>query len=487
MSRILKSVLRFLILLTAIVATVWMVRGYSARDMPELRIWHTVKLHSEFRARDYPDGITFPEYRKLEARLRAELGEKIYGQVNASAAGKYNRFDPGSDVHPAKRDASYNWSFERVVDDPKGGVLLLHGASDSPYSVRSLAAIFQAQQLYVLALRVPGNGTIPSGLKDARLEDWLAVTRMGVSHVQTKLNPELPLYLGGYSTGASMILDYTLDAVDDPQLALPERLFLFSPAVGVTSYARFASWDLALSKIPYFEKFAWVSIAPEYEPFKYNSFPKTAGHIVYQLTQRIHEKIDALKMTDKWLSLPSIISFQSVVDSTVDIEALMAELYDQLPENGSELVLFDLNRISDVRNFIVDERHDLLSRLNTAGSLPYAYTLVTNQTETTRAMQARTRRAGGANSEDLPYIWPDRVYSLSHVAIPFMPDDPWYGAIESDGFTQRMSLGTLAPRGEQNVLLTPLDKLMRLRYNPFFDYVERRMLNFCPVCLDTRR
>ena len=42
--------------------------------------------------------------------------------------------------------------------------------------------------------------------------------------------------------------------------------------------------------------------------------------------------------------LPPIITFQSVMDSTVSTRAIISALYVHLPANGSELVLFDLNR-----------------------------------------------------------------------------------------------------------------------------------------------
>jgi hypothetical protein len=61
------------------------------------------------------------------------------------------------------------------------------------------------------------------------------------------------------------------------------------------------------------------------------------------------------------------------------------------------------------------------------------------------------------------------------VAIPFPPDDVWYG----DGSTNRgeqISLGTFSPRGEKQVLIVPADLLLRLRYNPFFEYQASRVV-----------
>jgi hypothetical protein len=58
-----------------------------------------------------------------------------------------------------------------------------------------------------------------------------------------------------------------------------------------------------------------------------------------------------------------------------------------------------------------------------------------------------------------------------------MPDDPVYGgpsATESPG----IQLGNLALRGEHGVLRVSGTDMLRLRWNPFFDYVQSRTLKF---------
>ena len=76
------------------------------------------------------------------------------------------------------------------------------------------------------------------------------------------------------------------------------------------------------------------------------------------------------------------------------------------------------------------------------------------------------------------------MYSLAHVAIPFRATDAKYGAYGEDGLPNTSSFNNMAPRGEQAILAIPLGRLMRLRYNPFFGYVESRTLQFCEVCQD---
>ena len=38
-----------------------------------------------------------------------------------------------------------------------------------------------------------------------------------------------------------------------------------------------------------------------------------------------------------------------------------------------------------------------------------------------------------------------------------------------------MSLGRLVPRGEKDVLIVPMDVLLRVSWNPFFRYVADRV------------
>jgi alpha-beta hydrolase superfamily lysophospholipase len=471
--RLAKTAARILVLIVAIVASLWVYRAYLARSMPELQVWHTHEVESEFRAADFPDGITFDQYKALEDRVFDELDDVVY----FNASGRLNRYNKASVVYPGDAGQQWNRSFELHSDRARGGVLFIHGASDSPYSTRSIAKLFNDSGMYVLSVRLPGNGTIPSGLRDAKLDDWLAITRMGVDHVQKAIGSQLPVYIAGYSIGGALAVDYTIDSLDDTSLTTPARLFLYTPAIGVSAAARFSSWDLMLSRIPAFEKFTWLTVEAEFDPYKFNSFSKNAGDITYLLTERIRKKFTAL---DDKSRLPPIISFQSLADSTIKVGALVDQFYEGLPENGSELVLFDINRAHDLEHLIDDTERDLNDRLATSENLSFHYTLVTNASGQSVDMVAQTRAVGavGFASTPLDMKWPDSVYSLSHVALPFDSDDPWYGSTPSPDF----KLGTLAPRGETAILTSPIARFMRLRYNPFFDYLAERTLEFCEAC-----
>jgi alpha-beta hydrolase superfamily lysophospholipase len=471
-------------IIIAVIATIWLARAFESRNMPELRLWHQVSLDNEFSVDDYPDGLSLEAYLELEERLMQELETKVVAQVPPANRKLFSRYTDASPINPQNLPRNWNRSFQLSVDEPRGGILLLHGASDSPYSTRAVAEVFHGQGFHVLALRLPGHGTVPAGLKDATAEDWIAITQLGVSWLRERLPDSAPLYLGGYSTGATLAVDYTLDALVDPQLEIPDRMFLFSPAIGISRFAAFARWDVAISKIPYFEKFAWGDIYPEYDPFKYNSFAKNAGDIVYTLTISVGKKIPGLMESGEWRRMPPTLTFHSLIDSTVSTTSLVTALYDRLDSDGHELVLFDLNRDSETIEFVKPSQ---LTYLQTAGDredLPYRLTLVTNRDADSKDVVARTRCAPKAcwSSENLNLTWPQNVYSLSHVAIPFAPTDPMYGSDATTAYVENMRLGTLQPRGERQVLLVPVEQLTRLRYNPFFSYLEQRVIEFCTDC-----
>ena len=63
------------------------------------------------------------------------------------------------------------------------------------------------------------------------------------------------------------------------------------------------------------------------------------------------------------------------------------------------------------------------------------------------------------------------------MAIPFSPSDLLYGPMGPNESNNYVSLGTFAPRGEKKILNIPTEQLMRLRYNPFFEYMKRKIVD----------
>ena len=119
-------------------------------------------------------------------------------------------------------------------------------------------------------------------------------------------------------------------------------------------------------------------------------------------------------------ALPPILTFQSVMDSTVSTRAVVESLYRYLPDNGSELVVFDINRAADLRVLFRPALYAAVNTLLAPAPRAYTTTVVTNATAHTLQTVARTTLAGNGKSIVILYTArPADMYSLSHVAVPF--------------------------------------------------------------------
>lgn len=443
---------------------------------PDLSAWHLADLDEEYTAGSDVDD--FGQYLALEDRLFAQLDQRVYAQAGGAPGNGFNRYSRGSRSDPQRWPVNWNRSFELPSDAPAAGVLLLHGLSDSPYSMRALGEELHEAGAWVLGLRIPGHGTAPSGLVEVRWQDMAGAVRLAAGHVQKAVG-EKPFYLVGYSNGGALAMEYTLSTLADASLPRPSGVVLLSPEIGVSAAAALAVWQARLGHLLGLEKLAWTAVLPEYDPFKYGSFAVNAGDVAHRITVHIQEQLDALQGSGKLEQMPRILAFQSSVDTTVSPRAVVANLFARLPAAGHELVLFDVNREVVAEGMVRNDPRTVFGPLLGEIERSFDLTVVANESEHSSRIVARTE-VHGKDGYTAPIEiddWPSGVYSLSHVALPFPPDDPLYGgpaAAKSPG----IQLGNLALRGEHDVLWISGADLLRLRWNPFFDYVRERVHEF---------
>jgi len=172
---------------------------------------------------------------------------------------------------------------------------------------------------------------------------------------------------------------------------------------------------------------------------------------------------------------------KSTVDVTVTTEAVIDNLLNLLPADRNELVLFDINRQAIIKStLLVDDPAPLTRRLLAENNLPFGVTFVTNvndQSHFVKTLFKAPHASVPTSGDPLQLAWPRGVVSLSHVALPFPPDDPLYGQfapLEGD----RLFLGDLALKGERGLLKISGEWLLRMRYNPFYSYLEERVLDW---------
>ncbi|QHB34448.1 alpha/beta hydrolase [Yersinia canariae] len=467
---------RIVLVLVVISVTILAIRIYDTQRGPKLELWHTFVPH-DMRAAEI-DKANWADYIKAENQVFDEVRTNVTEKLEPRTQVPLNRYYSGSSIYPPHFKNDWNRSYILQPDGkPKGAVVLLHGLTDTPYSLRHIAENYRQRGYVAVGIRLPAHGTVPGALTDVEWQDWLAATRLAVREAKTLSGPDLPLHVVGFSNGGALAMKYTLDSMDDPKLAKPERVILISPMIGVTSFARFAGVAGWPAIFPAFAKAAWLGIVPEFNPFKYNSFPVNAARQSYLLTSVLQQQIARDARNNKMDELPPILTFQSLMDSTVSTRAVVTALYNHLPKNGSEVVLFDLNRAASFGPLLRTSSYTALARLLPPPPRNYSVTIITNVSPQSNETVALTTLAGQTNETSAPtgLIYPPDIFSLSHVALPFPMSDSLYGRYPEPRDQYGISLGTFAARGERAVLVVGLDSLMRISSNPFYPYMLQRI------------
>lgn len=461
------------------------VLGYAVmlQHLPELKPWHTVELTEDFHAGSQT--AAFSAYLEAEDRVFAEMHDKILEHTPPEDRFAFNRYNPGSLSDPELVEPNWNRTFELGGPAARGGVLLLHGLSDSPYSLRSIGEQLNEEGWKVLGMRLPAHGTIPGALRNYDRDDARAATRIGMRHLKDQLGEDAPLIIVGYSSGATLAADYALQTRNHPDLPGIDGLILLSPAFAVAPIAALAKWQSRVGKLLGIDKLAWQIVTPEFDPYKYNSFAVHAGDQIYQLTLEVDQQLLLAHRNGPIEGFPPTLAFQSVADATVHAPAVATRLLGRLGENGSALVLYDINRHTDVEPLYRSDTGSWVAEL-ISGATGYSITLLTNRDSDTDSVEAITRPAGASTTarEHLDLKWPSNVYSLAHVALCFPPDDPVYGAAKNDD-GKLLDIGAVELRGETGVLAISASLLSRLRHNPFYSYQALRIRQFAQRIIRT--
>jgi len=465
---------------------------YAVSVLPPLERWHTELLTGEFDATRHA-GLDFAGYQRLEAALFAELRAKTEGWARegldpacarAAAASdcvsqadesfRNSRFNESGWLHRLADGAPYNRSFRLAQAQPAGQALLVHGLTDSPYSMHALARTLHAQGFEVTVLRLPGHGTLPSMMTSMSAADWTAALRIAARDVASRVKPGQPFYVGGYSSGGTLALQYALDALQDPALRRPDRVLLVSPAIELTPVAALAEVIDVFSvlPIPVLDKVRWQAVAPEFDPYKFNSFPVNASRQINRATRALQRSLQEAESAGRLAQLPPVVAWQSAVDSTVGSTGLVDQVFARLQSPAHRLVLFDINRSPELAGLERPAARALIQHVQQARR-GYTFDLVSNaEGRLPRVVVSRIAPDGKVEPHETTLEWPAALVSLGHVALPFPADDPVYGFVRGSGRDGIPSIGSWLLRGENGAITIALGSLTRLRSNPFWALID---------------
>jgi alpha-beta hydrolase superfamily lysophospholipase len=490
--RIVRSLVKWsAVLLVAffvfVIALVYLGWSHFAVKLPALHSWHTQAPASEFQASDEKADYQFDDYLKQEERVFTELAGFVNGPWASEASGEFCRYGAKSFCNPAILfEQNWNRSLVREVAKPKGGVLMLHGLSDSPYSFRALSEKFHSEGYTTLALRVPGHGTCPAALAEVTDDDWRAAVRVAAKGLRSKLPAEAPMIVVGFSNGGALAADYALSAIEDRELPQPQALVLISPMIGITGLAEVTRFHKLIAAVSGDPKANWSGVAAEIDPFKYASWPMNASVQGWKMTQRVEKGLASLAKANRMNEFPPVLTYQSAVDATVVVSKLMNSLYDRVVKNGSELVVFDINRSNWLHSLLDLQFEKALLPAFEQKDLPYKLSQMTNTSPSSPEVHHVTRDGAKLLDDPLGLKWPKDNFSLSHFALPFPEDDPVYGAL-GDTSKPKLPLGHLNLRGESGVLRISDGLLLRLRHNPFYPLLESHTMEWLNQQLSAKK
>jgi alpha-beta hydrolase superfamily lysophospholipase len=423
--------------------TLILARAISLRDGPPLDWWHTEVIAAEFQVADENAVTSLEQYLEREEQVFSQLQAMVETHAGQDPRQQLNRYVKDNHSYPEKAGVNLNRSAVLQPASIRGGVLLLHGME----------------------------------LDRLSWQDWYEPVRFAAKHVTEQIENDQPFYLVGYSNGGALALKYSMDSLDDDGTRTPDHVFLLSPMIGVDPLARFSQLFNWVGYFDYFRQSRWLETYPEYDPHKYNSFPLHAALQSYLLTTAVKEQLQRVEKNGRLQQMPPFLTFQSLVDKTVVTSAIWETLYEKVPDNGSELVIFDANRLGVLDEFVLPRHKILLNRIMNESSGNYAVSVITNRAADERKVLELKQRSGvpGFTGQPLEYAWPDDVYSLSHVALPFPIDDPVYGLAPDEQGGAYPQIGKVFMVGEAGALILPATLSQRLRSNPFYGYMEDRL------------
>lgn len=221
--------------------------------------------------------------------------------VHAETARQRIRAHLSSQTTDPDGEAEWNVPFElRPTAPTTRAILLVHGLGDSPWSFTDVARSLADQGYVVRALLLPGRGTTPADLIGVRLEDWQRLVRDQISQLPRDF-PEV--WLGGFSTGANLVLEHALDDIHI------RGLLLFSPALRSNEFLDWATPWLA-------RVYPWL-LSPEdhplQSPLRYHIVPTDGLAQFYRSGVAVRERLKS-RVFDR----PAVIVLAQH-DSVVDV------------------------------------------------------------------------------------------------------------------------------------------------------------------------
>jgi len=177
-------------------------------------------------------------------------------------------------------------------------ILMIHGLSDSPYSMKTLADLFYSYGYNVVGVLLPGHGRASEDLLHVKLSQWQQAAARGLK-VASAIGERVSV--AGFSTGGALALNAVRQNYKSAHPLDLQDLFLFSPAIQIHDRKAPVICSLSPLDLAAFEAVhPWASVAPwakaaaaggggPYQDYYHGRYAKLALNGVCQLQEQIEE------------------------------------------------------------------------------------------------------------------------------------------------------------------------------------------------------
>lgn len=124
-------------------------------------------------------------------------------------------------LRAARADAERRYAFR--MEGRRIGVLLVHGLTSTPQSLRELGSAFASHGIDVEAVLLPGHGTTPEDLETTNWEEWYEAVRGGLDRLRPRCDR---LFICGQSMGGALALHAAAREPLDGVITLAGFLYL---------------------------------------------------------------------------------------------------------------------------------------------------------------------------------------------------------------------------------------------------------------------
>ena len=277
---------------------------------------------------------------------------------------------------------------------------------------------------------MPGHGTVPAALTREGRKEWQRGGRDGDGRSPAPRRRPLAGPPGRILERRALAMLHVMERIERGQPGEVDRIVLVSPMIEVSRFARYAGlagWPALFGR---YAKSAWLDLLPEYNPFKYNSFPVRAARESYLVTDDLRAAMEAVarqERMDRGAADPGVpVGGRRHRQRPRRDDAAVRQAGGQWQRAGAVRRQPQPRHRADVAR-----GGDRLAarRACGPGAPLHAHAggrgFGRGRDAWSRARDRPARARCRSRPTGLHY--PDDVYSLSHIALPFPADDPLYG------------------------------------------------------------